>query len=286
VSQWIKVEKDLANDPRVLRMASRLRNADVTLASRSKLVVIGALVTLWWYADTHIGDDDVLPIGADQIDELVGLTGFCEIMPADWLQIIDANSVKLVGYFAHNGSIAKARALTSRRQEAYRNNTKKSSRSSNAPVTPDALPDKIREDKIRPDKSKNVLSAAPTTRAADVTRETNLDWFLDFKLAYPNRAGDQGWRAAQRAAHARLAEGHTSSEIIEGARRYAAYVEAIGKAGTEFVKRASSFLGPEDPPHFLQPWTPPATKAEARQERNLSASEQWLAESEARDAIN
>jgi hypothetical protein len=286
MSQWIKVEKDLANDPRVLRMASRLRNADVTLGSRSKLLVIGALVTLWWYADTHISDDDVLPIGADQIDELVGLTGFCEIMPSDWLEIIDANSVKLVGYFAHNGSIAKARALNQRRQETHRNSTAKASRLRNAHVTQDALPDKSREDKTREEKSKNLLVATPPTPAKKVSRETDLDWWLDFKLAYPERAGDQGWREAQRAAHARLAEGHTSSEMIEGAKRYAAFLEATGKLGSEFVKRASTFLGPESPPHFLQSWTPPATKAEARQGRSLSASEQWLADQESRDAVN
>lgn len=286
MSGWIKVEKDLANDPRVLRMASRLRNAEVTLASRSKLLVIGAIVTLWWYADTHIGDDDVLPIGTDQIDELVGLTGFCEIMPAEWLQVIDANSVKLVDYFAHNGTNAKARALNQRRQETFRNNTPKPSRTRNAVVTQGALPDKSREDKTREDQEKNLLVAAPPTRTKKVSRETELDWFLDFKLAYPERAGDHGWREAQRAAHARLAEGHTSSEIIDGAKRYAVYCQAIGKAGTEFVKRASTFLGPENPPHFLQPWTPPATKAQATQDRSVNAGLAWLAEQEQADAAH
>jgi hypothetical protein len=129
LSGWIKVEKDLASDPRVLRMASRLRNADVTLGSRSRLVIVGALVTLWWFADTHICEDDTLPIGADQINELVGVENFCELMPADWLQIIDANNVKLVDYSAHNGTTAKKRALGQKRQERHRSNV-------NADVTP------------------------------------------------------------------------------------------------------------------------------------------------------
>jgi hypothetical protein len=120
LSGWIKVEKDLANDPRVLRMASRLRHADVTLGSRSRLVIVGALVTLWWYADTHILDDDTLPIGADQINELVGVDGFCDLMPPKWLEILDTNNVKLVDYTAHNGTTAKKRALGQRRKERSR----------------------------------------------------------------------------------------------------------------------------------------------------------------------
>lgn len=130
---------------------------------------------------------------------------------------------------------------------------------------------------------KNPSASATPVNGKD-SRETNFDWWLDFKLAYPDRAGDQGWRKAQRAAHARLAEGHTSAEIIDGAKRYAAYCETLGKTGSEYVKQACTFVGPDKP--FLEPWTPPATKAEARQGRSLSASEQWLADAEARDAVN
>jgi hypothetical protein len=142
MSGWIKLEKDLANDPRVLKMASRLSNVDVTLASRSRLVVLGALVTLWWYADTHVGDDDVLAIGPDEVDQLVGLKGFCELMPQDWLQVLDADHVKLVDYVAHNGSLAKNKALAQKRQQRHREKPTSTSRSRHAPVTQGALPDK------------------------------------------------------------------------------------------------------------------------------------------------
>lgn len=129
MSGWIKVEKDLSSDPRVLRMASRLRNADVTLGSRARLVIVGALVTLWWYADTHIREDDTLPVGADQINELVGVENFCDLMPSDWLVIVDSNNVKLIDYTAHNGTTAKKRALGQKRQERHRSHV-------NSDVTP------------------------------------------------------------------------------------------------------------------------------------------------------
>lgn len=108
------------------------------------------------------------------------------------------------------------------------------------------------------------ISSAETPTRKKVSRVTDPDWWLDFKLAYPHRAGDQGWRKAQKAAHARQSEGHTPEEFIAGALRYATYCEAIGNAGTQFVKQASTFLGPDKP--FAQPWEvpPPAPKPNGR----------------------
>lgn len=277
MSGWIKVEKDLSTDPRVLRMASRLRHADVTLGSRSRLVIVGALVTLWWYADTHIDDDDVLPIGADQVNELVGIDGFCDLMPSDWLEILDANSVKLVDYLHHNGTSAKRRALEQKRQEKRR----KLSRSRHDDVTHECVLD-LDQDKNRPRVRKDPSASATPTPTKVSRVSVDPDWWLDFKLAYPDRAGDQGWRKAQRAAHARISEGHSPSEFIEGAKRYAQFCAGQGKAGTEFVKQACTFLGPDKP--FLEEWSAAPTKSEVRQNRSISASEEWLREQEAKDA--
>jgi hypothetical protein len=74
-------------------------------------------------------------------------------------------------------------------------------------------------------------------------------WFVAFKAAYPQRAGDQGWKKAYRAACQRLKEGHTTEDIIAGARRYRDFVRFYGKEGTEFVKQAATFVGRDE--HFL-----------------------------------
>ncbi len=100
------------------------------------------------------------------------------------------------------------------------------------------------------DSDKTTTAGKPPTR---VSRGTDPEWLLDFKLVYPSRAGDQGWRRAVKAANARLAEGHTTEEFIDGAKRYRAHCDALGKVGTEFVKQAATFLGPDK--HFLEPWT-------------------------------
>jgi hypothetical protein len=100
----------------------------------------------------------------------------------------------------------------------------------------------------------------PTARRMP-TRHASPAEFLDFKAAYPRRAGDPGWRKALRAANARLPEGHTWAEMIAGACHYAAFVRSSGKEGTEYVKQAASFLGPDKA--FLETWNipPPSSRA-------------------------
>lgn len=95
----------------------------------------------------------------------------------------------------------------------------------------------------------------PTARKAAPTTQDFPDWFIELKSVYPARAGDQGWGKALRAARARIAEGHDPTEIIEGARRYRDFIASTGKGGSEFVKQAATFCGPDKP--FLLPWKLP-----------------------------
>lgn len=126
MSGWIKLEKSLENDPRVMRMARALsRNAHALQGcnashSLAVTVIVGALARLWILADTHADGDDVLNLGAVEIDELVGVEGFCELMPEDWLEEVDDTSVKLPGFQEHNGTEAKAKAQNAKRQARHR----------------------------------------------------------------------------------------------------------------------------------------------------------------------
>ncbi len=109
--------------------------------------------------------------------------------------------------------------------------------------------------------------------------------FDRFRQTYPRRAGgDQRWQQARQAIAARLREGHTWPEILDAVRRYAAYVRALGKEGTEFVKQAASFVGKEAADNFRNPWQPPPTKAQAHQDRNIENSKRWLEKQETLDA--
>lgn len=123
---WIKLEKDLLTDPRLLEMAAKLCNAKpcnaqpLPCVAHASATVLGGLVKLWFLADTHIGQDDVLPLGINQINQFVGVEGFAEICPKDWLQIVDADHVKLPDYHTHNGTTAKQRALNMARVNRHR----------------------------------------------------------------------------------------------------------------------------------------------------------------------
>jgi uncharacterized phage protein (TIGR02220 family) len=160
---WIKFEKDLLTDPRVLRMAKRLQEkfllADVaTWASTTETcngqalpsvtLVCGCLVRIWSLADTHVDGNDVLPLGFDDIDKLLGVPGFCSLMPVEWIEQIDTDSVKLPNYHEHNGTEAKRKAVTQKRVAAFR--------SRNA----QALPDQD-QTKTRKDHKKNTVGKNP-----------------------------------------------------------------------------------------------------------------------------
>ena len=77
--------------------------------------------------------------------------------------------------------------------------------------------------------------------------EFELTW-----KAYPRRDGDNPKVRAFTAYKARLREGHSHHEIHAGVLRYAAWVKSKGREGTETVKQAATFFGPDKA--FLEPW--------------------------------
>lgn len=93
--------------------------------------------------------------------------------------------------------------------------------------------------------------------------------FDELRALYPKRSGHQRWPDAKKHIRARLREGHAWIEILDGARRYAEWVRATGKERMETVQQAATFVGENK--GFLEPWNPPATKADARLASNLSA---------------
>lgn len=75
---------------------------------------------------------------------------------------------------------------------------------------------------------------------------------------YPKRAGGNSKSAALKAWEARVREGVAPHDMLEGLKRYAMFVSQTGKAGSEFVKQARTFFGPDR--HFEDAWLIPASK--------------------------
>lgn len=114
-------------------------------------------------------------------------------------------------------------------------------------------------------------NAGKTTTGAP--RPDDSPEFAEFKSLYPKRGGSQPWSNAWKAIRARLREQHTWAEILEGVRRYAAFVRATGKENTEHVLQAATFCGPSK--RFLEPFDIPPNAGERRLQGNLSAAEEF-----------
>lgn len=99
-----------------------------------------------------------------------------------------------------------------------------------------------------------------SAKAAEPSRTGKQDYSPDFEgawQAYPKRSGANNKSAAWKAWCARLKAGVASEAMMAGVHRYAAYVQATGKAGTEYVKQAATFFGPDQ--HFDETWDAPST---------------------------
>ncbi|MGX9741872.1 helix-turn-helix domain-containing protein [Pseudocitrobacter corydidari] len=80
--------------------------------------------------------------------------------------------------------------------------------------------------------------------------------------AYPKRAGGNSKAAAWKAWKARIKDGATSEAMLAGVNRYAGYVRATGNAGTQYVKQAATFFGPDR--HFEESWQAPSGPTNGR----------------------
>jgi hypothetical protein len=263
---WIKFEKDLPGDPRVLRMAKTLCrsgtcNAEALQGSGwAVTLVCGALVRLWCLADSHVGEDDILDLSAADVDEFLGLPGFCELMPADWL-IADGDRVKLPGFHAHNGTAAKKRAVTQKRVSRHR------SRNAESVTRPRPRP---RPD---PDQKKETLSAAPTAGEPDLVEEVFNHWRTTH--GHERAQLDPKRRKVIRAA----LENYSASDLCRAITGYLHSPHHMGQndRGTRYDD-IELFL--RDAKHidaglrFAD--SPPRTDQSALTRRNVAAVENWM----------
>lgn len=111
--------------------------------------------------------------------------------------------------------------------------------------------------------------ALPTTLSDDEAFE--MAWKL-----YPKRPNNSK-AAALRAWQARRAKNVPVPVLVDGVRRYAAYVASQG-VEPRFVKMASTFFGPDE--HYLTDFTVPSQLPglSAQERRSVAAGEQFLGE--------
>ena len=97
------------------------------------------------------------------------------------------------------------------------------------------------------------------SKAYSENRSSKENYSSDFDQAwqaYPKRAGGNSKAAAFKAWKARLKDGVKPEDMLAGVKRYAAYARATGSIGTQFVKQAATFFGPDR--HFEESWQAPS----------------------------
>jgi hypothetical protein len=193
VSGWIKLEKNLREDRRFTRMVDALlarKDMSVTTVTQMRYIerntvtqVLGGLAQLWMFADSHIREDDTLDITLDEIDQLIGIEGFAKLIPSDWLEVLDENSVRLPDFQAHNGTDAKKKALTARRVKRHRTRAAVSdvTHEKRNGVT-DALPDQTRLDQTRPDEQTDGAGAPLLAKTSDPKKRPSRRCPSDFTV--------------------------------------------------------------------------------------------------------
>jgi hypothetical protein len=109
---WIKFEPKTFDKPRVLALRDKL--------SLDEFAIVGRLLKIWSWADTHSIDGKDIPLSRKNIDEMTKKRGFAKAMEeVGWLAGNDG-CLTFPDFHKHNGSTAKGRAVTSNRVEKFR----------------------------------------------------------------------------------------------------------------------------------------------------------------------
>lgn len=99
------------------------------------------------------------------------------------------------------------------------------------------------------DQAELAPSAEEGKRAA---KKEYPDEFNNAFSIYPRRQGDNPKKKAFSAWKARLRDGSTADEMTSGVMRYLAFCQAEGNIGTQYIKQAATFFGPDKA--FLESW--------------------------------
>ncbi len=138
----------------------------------------------------------------------------------------------------------------------------RSTATSNAPSNALSMPsDPIRSDLLRSDPSS--------------THEADPEVLREIRESYPDFTGRQDWLTAQHHCCRLVDEGVGWSDLLAGVQRYARYCREGGVSSPRYVLTPAKFFGSSDKP-WSQPWRPPPTKAQQRQDDTVNAAKQWL----------
>lgn len=248
---WIKVETITPDKPEIFQIAEHL--------GIDPDAVTGKLIRIWIWADQQTTDGNARGVTRLLLDRISGVSGFADaVEKVGWIADT-GDGLAFVNFDRHNGQTAKKRALTNKRVARHR--AERNAAGNAGSVTPSVTNSVTREEKRREEYLPTAGSPSPDA-ARPKKRKAPVEYPPEFEAAwgaYPNRAGDNPKPRALKAWTARTMAGYAPETILTGVQRYARFCEMTGKVGTETVKQAATFFGPDLA--FLEDWTPPAKVA-------------------------
>lgn len=169
---WIKIRKDLVYDPDVVNIA-----ADCNIDEFS---VVGRLVAIWSWLDTHSVDGRRVRITDPFLDRLSGSSGFASAMRhVGWLSG-ESGDLTFPNFDRHNGESAKKRAVEQRKKQYQRDKSRDKcpqDKGTNVPQNQGQERDQRREEKSREDintKEENWTAVLPFD--SEAFKETWKKW--------------------------------------------------------------------------------------------------------------
>ena len=191
------------------------------------------------------------PGDADALDSALTECGFIER---------DGNELTVTGWAEHNASLVANWENGKRGGRPRKNQQDTDGKAKGNPEKTHGKPSENpcktdredREEKI--EERREESPQAPQGAEDEYPPEFERLW-----ADYPKRAGGNPKKAALKAWKARIKSGVDPQTIADGVARYTRFCAVTGKVGTEYVKQASTFFGPDE--HYLNDWTPPPPKA-------------------------
>lgn len=165
--EWLKFEKATPDKPEVFAIAASL--------SIDPDAVVGKLIRVWSWFDTHTVDGNGRGVTPPLLDRIAGVTGFVTAMASvGWIEVTDCG-VSLPNFDRHTGETAKGRALGAKRAAEHR--VKSNAKSNGASVTP-ALPreEKRREEIHQEQKPKKEQGASPNGSRLPADWALPIEW--------------------------------------------------------------------------------------------------------------
>jgi hypothetical protein len=200
--QWIKVTKELPEKPEVWMIAEYL--------GIEPDAVVGKLIRVFSWFDDHSEDGSAPTSAIPLLNRIASNAKFVEAMKiSGWIFeneeeisgkfFKNSQKIFLKNFERHNGGTAKSRALTASRQEKMRN----------AKVTPNASPEKRREEKRRKKEySENFLEFWDLFSSDFGAKGSKAEAWAEFQKLKPDAAlltemksaviAQKSWKARQR----------------------------------------------------------------------------------------